>query len=86
MASNQRKAARQATSAAGFLYSTDGWPLGECQMKDVSATGAKLAHKIADEMPRQVLLAFSRNGQVRRHCHVVWTKENEIGVRFVTKS
>jgi len=82
----QRKSPRQNTNAPAYLYSTDGWPLGECQMKDVSQSGAKLVHKIEDEMPAQFLLAFSRNGQVRRHCQVVWKKENEIGVRFVSKN
>ena len=27
-----------------YLYTTDGWPLGECQIKDVSDTGAKLLY------------------------------------------
>ena len=83
--SNQRKAPRQASNAVAFLYSMEGWPLGECQMRDVSAMGARLVHKLDDEVPKQLLLAFSRNGAVRRLCHVVWKKDNEMGVRFVPK-
>jgi PilZ domain-containing protein len=78
-----RKAPRKPSTATGYLYSTDGWPLGECQMKDISQTGAMLVHDINEDMPAQFLLAFSRNGQVRRRCQVVWQKENRIGVRFV---
>jgi PilZ domain len=78
-----RRAVRQASSATAYLYSADGWPLGECQMRDVSSTGAKLMHEIEDEMPERFLLSFSRDGKVRRHCQVVWKKEKEIGVRFV---
>jgi len=81
----QRKDPRRPTSATGYLYSTDGWPLGECQMKDISQTGAMLVHEIGDDMPAQFLLSFSRNGQVRRHCRVIWKKEKQIGVRFVAK-
>jgi PilZ domain len=79
----ERKDRRQSASAPGYLYSTDGWPLGECQLVDVSKTGAKLVHEIEDEMPAQFMLSFSRNGKVRRQCQTVWKKENEIGVRFV---
>src|SRR5262249_10524302 len=78
-----RKAARQPSSAQAFLYSADGWPLGECRMRDVSSSGAKLVHEIQDEMPKRFLLSFSRDGRVRRQCQVVWRKEREIGVRFV---
>ena len=79
----ERKAVRQQSSAIAYLYSTDGWPLGECHMRDVSSTGARLEHEIQDEMPEQFLLSFSRDGKVRRMCQVVWKKENEVGVRFV---
>jgi hypothetical protein len=82
----QRQHARKPVNAAGYLYSTDGWPLGECEMKDVSESGAKLVHNINDDVPARLLLSFSRNGQVRRHCQVMWKKPNEIGVRFLAKS
>jgi hypothetical protein len=82
----QRKATRQPSSAIAYLYSVDGWPLGECKMKDVSSSGAKLEHDIQDEMPERFLLSLSRDGKVRRQCQVVWRKENEIGVRFAAKS
>jgi PilZ domain len=79
----QRKDFRKDTNAVAYLYSIDGWPLGECEMKDVSNSGAKLVHKIDDEMPPSFFLSLSRNGQVRRLCEVAWKKENQIGVRFV---
>jgi hypothetical protein len=79
----QRKDARKPTNAHAYLYSVDGWPLGECEMKDVSSSGARLAHEIADEIPETFMLSLSRNGSVRRRCKVAWKKDNEIGVRFV---
>jgi len=82
----QRKEPRQPSSAVAFLYSTDGWPLGQCKMEDVSKTGAKLVHEIKDDMPSQLMLSLSRNGKVRRQCRVVWKKEKELGVRFVNKN
>jgi len=78
-----RKAPRQPSTATAYLYSTDGWPLGECRMKDISQSGAMLEHEISDEMPVQFFLSFSRNGQVRRRCQIVWQKEKQVGVRFV---
>ena len=78
-----RKAPRRAVGVVAYLYTTDGWPIGECRMCDVSAGGARFVHAISDELPAEVLLSLSRDGRVRRLCQVVWRKDNEIGVRFL---
>jgi hypothetical protein len=79
----ERKTVRKPSSVTAYLYSADGWPLGQCHMLDVSTTGAKLVHDIEDDMPERFLLSFSRDGKVRRLCQAVWKKDNEVGVRFV---
>src|SRR5262244_31327 len=79
----QRKHPRQPSQTRAYLYSVDGWPLGECEMKDVSGGGARLRHAIGDEIPERLLLSLSRDGKVTRRCTVAWRKDNEFGVRFV---
>jgi hypothetical protein len=79
----QRKQPRKPTNAKGYLYTIDGWPLGECDMKDISGSGAKLVHGLDEDLPTQFLLSLSRNGVVRRRCRVVWQNEKQVGVRFV---
>jgi hypothetical protein len=84
MPKEQRRAPRRAMDVLSFLYSLDGWPLGECRVKDMSIGGARLAHAISDELPDQFLLSFSKSGTVRRQCQIAWRKEKEMGVRFLT--
>ena len=78
-----RKHPRKAVNTRGFLYSKDGWPIGECVVRDISAGGAKFVHKITDELPSHLTLALSKDGHVRRSCELVWRKDDQVGVRFV---
>jgi len=83
MSSDKRKSPRKKIKAVGFLYTAEGWPLGECQIKDISTGGARFAHALSDELPAEFLLSFSRDGKVRRRCEVRWRNEKEVGVRFL---
>jgi hypothetical protein len=83
MSKERRRAPRREVNAAGYLYTGDGWPLGECRMKDVSSGGARLAHSISNELPDVLLLSLSKDGAVRRRCRVAWRGENQLGVRFL---
>ena len=82
MAAEQRKWRRKPIGADGFLYAFDGQQIGACQVRDVSEGGAMLVLSNSEELPRQFVLALSRNGQVRRHCQMVWQTMNHAGVRF----
>ena len=53
-------------------------------MRDMSATGARMADLPQDEIPKDFLLSLSRDGKVRRKCKVVWRKDDQIGVLFST--
>ena len=86
MAVEQRKSRRRSVHADGFLYATDGLAIGPCRVDDVSVGGAKLSHAIGEEIPSQLVLSFSRNGQVRRRCQVVWRSQHAAGVRFIEGS
>jgi PilZ domain-containing protein len=80
----KRKTPRRLVSVAAFLYTVDGWPLGECQMRDISKGGARLRLTTAEDIPADILLSFSRAGTVRRECTVAWREGDSIGVRFLT--
>jgi hypothetical protein len=77
-----RKEQRKKLAVVSYLYTQDGWPIGECRVLDVSDTGAKLVSTVEDPIPPVFLLSFSKNGKVRRQCHLVWTNGDQLGVRF----
>lgn len=79
----QRTHPRKTINAVGYLYTSDGWPIGECVVRDISAAGAKFVHKITDELPRQLILALSKDAHVRRRCELVWRRDDQVGVRFL---
>jgi hypothetical protein len=82
MSREKRKAARRRVNVPVFLYTTDGRPLGESKMRDISEGGARLASLDGDQLPDELLLSFSRDGKVRRRCQLVWRNDEEMGVRF----
>lgn len=79
----KRKHSRKTINAVGYLYTNEGWPIGECVVRDISAGGAKFVHKITDELPGRLILALSKDGHVRRSCELVWRRDDQVGVRFV---
>ena len=83
MSSDKRRHPRKKINAVAFLYTAEGWPLGKCQIKDISTGGARLAHALSGEIPSEFLLSLSRDGKVRRRCEVRWRTEKELGVRFL---
>jgi hypothetical protein len=83
MFSEQRRKTRKPISAVAFIYTLEGRPIGECGTLDISETGAKLKWAAEGELPPEFLLSLSRNGKVRRRCHLKWREPDKIGVRFV---
>ena len=65
-----------------MVYSARGKMIGACQLKNISATGAKLVMDDEVELPATLLLSFSLDGAVRRRCSVIWRREEETGVHF----
>jgi PilZ domain len=56
--------------------------IGACQLKNISATGAKLVMDENVELPPTFLLSFSLDGVVRRRCSVIWRREEQAGIQF----
>ena len=86
MSIEKRKSARRTLALRAFLYTPDGWPLGECKLRDISATGARLTSLPEDDLPARFLLSLSRDARVRRTCTVKWQNDEEIGVQFEVSS
>jgi hypothetical protein len=82
MSIEKRKSARRALALRAFLYTPDGWPLGECKLQDISASGARLAGLPEDDLPARFVLSLSRDARVRRTCTVKWQNDKEIGIEF----
>jgi PilZ domain-containing protein len=82
MPAEQRRWRRKQIGTDGFLYASDGRQIGPCEVRDVSEGGAMLVISADDELPVELVLSLSRNGQVRRHCRVVWQAAKHAGVRF----
>ena len=83
MAKDNRRKPRKTVRAPGFIYTIDGWPIGECKTLDISETGAKLQWTGSDEVPDEFFLSLSRDAKVRRRCNVKWRESNKFGVQFV---
>jgi hypothetical protein len=55
---------------------------GRAGCRAVTPGYAKLAIEEPAELPQDFTLALSTRGNPTRRCHVVWTTDGEIGVRF----
>lgn len=60
----------------------EGKVAAQCQIRDVSAGGARLGLDADFELPDEFELILTGNGRVRRRCTTVWRDPDEIGVRF----
>ena len=82
LGSNDRKLKRKALIHRALLVLDDKSSLRDCVVLDLSDGGARLQVDPAP-LPEKFTLLLSRNGTVRRACHLVWQKDQEIGVQFV---
>jgi hypothetical protein len=83
MPRDNRKKLRRRVTTSGYVYTLDGWPVGECKTLDVSDTGAKLLWASDEEVPPEFILSLSPDGMIRRRCQVKWHEGQQIGVQFV---
>ena len=81
---NNRKAKRKEVRAGGMIYSEAGQRLAECELRNVSATGAQLELRRETNLPVNFILTLSQSGVVRRRCELVWQFSTVLGVRFLS--
>ena len=58
----------------------------DCIIWDISCSGARLSAEIASDLPDTFEIVLTKRGNVRRLCRVQWRFDNQLGIRFVTKS
>ena len=70
--------------------SRDAWVIFEdgkrskCVWSDISARGACINTKDAEDIPDNFVLLLAENGSPRRRCRVIWRKPRQLGVKFET--
>ena len=55
----------------------------ECQVMDISKTGAKIVVGVPPHVPQRFELAFLQDATKRQACEVIWRRGKMIGVQFV---
>jgi PilZ domain len=56
----------------------------ECQVMDLSATGAKVVVQISSDVADRFELAFFADAGKRRACEVIWRRGKMLGVKFLS--
>lgn len=82
MSANRRKSVRRTIGYGAKIVAIDGSWEHDCRVVDVSDSGAKLMVQEKHDLPKDFILALSLDGKATRQCHVMWTKDTEIGVVF----
>jgi hypothetical protein len=65
------------------IMGLDGIAVGDCQLLNVSESGAKLIPQGDAQVPDQFVLTLAKDGSVQRQCKVKWRTKTDIGVQFV---
>lgn len=90
----KRGSKRKPISYPATLYNLDRSVICRCRIKDMSDTGARLnfgkAGKTMDRVPQSFLLSLTESEEpvseaflVFRTCEKVWTRDGDMGVKFV---
>ncbi len=91
----KRGSERKRMNYPATIYRKDRTVLCGCMVRDISETGAKLEIEvtedfIASSVPREFFLSFTARKEVLsdsldvvRCCQLVWSKKDEVGVKFL---
>lgn len=91
----RRGSRRRQLSYPATLYHLDRSVICRCRIRDMSDTGARLSFErtrgdAINQVPQSFLLSLAESEEplnlallVFRTCEKVWTRESEMGVRFV---
>lgn len=78
----RRNALRQRSLLQGRVFFNNGRSSIDCMIRDISATGAKLAFSSAVETPARVELQIPNKGETYS-AKVAWRRGDEMGVTFL---
>lgn len=83
MAVTKKRDVRRSVRQAGWITLDGGFAARQCNVLDLSSTGAKIIVDDPQSVTARVRLAFSRDARTGRSCEVVWRRGKTLGVRFV---
>jgi len=81
MSSDKRKSARKPLRYAAWI-ALDEKRRADCQINDISDSGARLDIDDDALIPDQFVLLLAQRNAPKRYCTVIWRENNQIGVRF----
>ncbi|HEY8335987.1 MAG TPA: PilZ domain-containing protein [Tardiphaga sp.] len=84
MAVTKKRDVRRSVRQAGWITLDGGFAARQCNVLDLSSTGAKIIVDDPQSVTARVRLAFSRDARTGRTCEVVWRRGKTLGVRFVS--
>jgi hypothetical protein len=84
MALTKKRDVRRSVQQAGWITLEGGFAARQCNVLDLSATGAKIIVDDPQSVTAKVRLAFSRDARTGRACEVVWRRGKTLGVRFTS--
>ena len=76
-----RKSSRRTQKGVAWIRLAGGFAARECQVLDISDTGARIAVSSQQLVPNLLSLALQRGGQ-GRPARVKWRRGGEIGLEF----
>jgi hypothetical protein len=79
----KKRDARKSLRQPGWITLEGGFAARQCEVQDMSATGAKIWIDDPNTLPARLRLAFSRDARTGRPCEVVWRRGKSVGVKFV---
>jgi hypothetical protein len=82
--SEKRKSQRKPFERHAWVELADGSVI-ECELGNLSDTGAKLVFDALKELPDQFILRLAQDGRVVRKCRTAWKADREIGVEFIAR-
>jgi hypothetical protein len=75
---------RQTKSLPAWIEVNSSSLLERCKVMDLSESGARLGITDVRNLPPQFNLYLARIGQSAHQCRIIWRRDNEVGVEFVT--
>ena len=82
MSGENRTNRRKSLKYLARIHPGDGKPPCECELADISETGARVMLKEPTELPERFTLLIGSLGAAPRHCRVVWREGAELGLEF----
>jgi hypothetical protein len=84
MSNNKRRTSRRTVNAPAWMEIGSDARLRRCRLVDISENGARLIVENIENTPDSFNLLLSRFGRPNYHCSVVWKRDNEVGVEFLS--